>query len=91
MRISAATPRQPPPWRSSAKTPASPSQWLSESAFRDRKLTAILAADVVGYSGRMERNENGRMSSFLFEPEIARHHNRVFKLMGDEILPCRFM
>ena len=58
----------------------------------ERKLTTILAADVVGYSALMERDEAGtheRLSARrkeLFEPEIARHHGRVFKLMGDGLL-----
>ena len=58
----------------------------------DRKLTTILAADVVGYSALMEADEAGtheRLKSSrkeLFEPEIARHHGRVFKLMGDGML-----
>ncbi|MCX7304880.1 MAG: adenylate/guanylate cyclase domain-containing protein [Hyphomicrobiales bacterium] len=58
----------------------------------DRKLAAILAADVVGYSAMMERDEAGtheRLSSGrrdLFEPTIARHHGTIFKLMGDGML-----
>lgn len=58
----------------------------------DRKLTTILAADVVGYSALMERDEKGTYERLtagrkeLFEPEIARHHGRVFKLMGDGML-----
>lgn len=58
----------------------------------DRKLSAILAADVVGYSKHMERDEQGTYERLvagrkeLFEPEIARHHGRVFKLMGDGLL-----
>jgi TolB-like protein/class 3 adenylate cyclase len=58
----------------------------------DRKLAAILAADVVGYSTLMERDEKGtheRLTASrkeLFEPEIARHHGRIFKLMGDGML-----
>jgi TolB-like protein/class 3 adenylate cyclase/lipoprotein NlpI len=58
----------------------------------DRKLSAILAADVVGYSALMERDEAGTHERLkagrkeLFEPEIARHHGRVFKLMGDGLL-----
>jgi adenylate cyclase len=56
----------------------------------DRKLAAILCADVVGYStlmdeqGTFERLRAGRKE--LFEPEIARHHGRIFKLMGDGLL-----
>jgi adenylate cyclase len=58
----------------------------------DRKLAAILAADVVGYSTLMERDEGGTYERLkagrkeLFEPEIALHHGRIFKLMGDGLL-----
>jgi TolB-like protein/class 3 adenylate cyclase/tetratricopeptide (TPR) repeat protein len=58
----------------------------------ERKLTAILAADVVGYTRLMERDEAGtfeRLSSHrkdLFEPEIEKHHGHMFKLMGDGLL-----
>ncbi|WP_352962006.1 adenylate/guanylate cyclase domain-containing protein [Mesorhizobium sp. M1312] len=58
----------------------------------DRKLAAILAADVVGYSKMMETDEQGTFERLragrkeLFEPEIARHHGRIFKLMGDGLL-----
>ena len=58
----------------------------------DRKLAAILAADVVGYSALMEADEAGTFDRLragrkeLFEPEITRHHGRVFKLMGDGML-----
>jgi adenylate cyclase len=58
----------------------------------ERKLAAILAADVVGYAALMERDEKGTHERLmagrkeLFEPEIARHHGRIFKLMGDGLL-----
>ena len=58
----------------------------------DRKLAAILAADVVGYSTLMEQDELGTFERLragrkeLFEAEIARHHGRIFKLMGDGLL-----
>ncbi|CAN7635284.1 adenylate/guanylate cyclase domain-containing protein [Rhizobium sp. LjRoot98] len=58
----------------------------------ERKLSAILAADVVGYSSLMEKDESGTFDRLrkrrteLFEPEIALHHGRVFKLMGDGLL-----
>ena len=54
-----------------------------------RKLTAILSADVVGYSGLMEADETGTMErlkanrSTIFDPHVATHGGRVFKLMGD--------
>lgn len=58
----------------------------------ERRLSAILAADVVGYSALMEQDEAATFERLrtrrteLFEPEIARHHGRVFKLMGDGLL-----
>ena len=58
----------------------------------ERHLAAILAADVVGYSALMERDEAGTFARLkagrkeLFEPEIARHHGRIFKLIGDGLL-----
>jgi class 3 adenylate cyclase/TolB-like protein len=58
----------------------------------ERKLCAILAADVVGYSRLMERDEVDTFERLrahrkdLFEPEIAAHHGRIFKLTGDGLL-----
>jgi TolB-like protein/Tfp pilus assembly protein PilF len=60
--------------------------------FVERKLAAILAADVVGYSRLMAENEADTFDRLrahrkeLFEPEIAKHHGRIFKLMGDGLL-----
>jgi adenylate cyclase len=57
-----------------------------------RRLTAILSADVVGYSALMERDEAGTLQSLkanrahLFEPCVARHGGRIVKLMGDGAL-----
>ena len=58
----------------------------------ERKLSTILAADVVGYSRLMEMDEVSTLERLrehreeLFEPEIAKHHGRLFKLMGDGLL-----
>jgi class 3 adenylate cyclase/TolB-like protein len=58
----------------------------------ERRLAAILAADVAGYSRLMERNEAETFTRLrahrkdLFEPEIAKHNGRIFKLMGDGLL-----
>ena len=58
----------------------------------ERKLAAILAADVVGYSRLMAENEADTFDRLrahrteLFEPEIAKHGGRIFKLMGDGLL-----
>ncbi len=57
-----------------------------------RRLAAILAADVVGYARLMEQDEANTFARLrahrkeLFEPEIEKHHGRVFKLMGDGLL-----
>jgi len=58
----------------------------------ERRLSAIVAADVVGYSRLMERDEADIFERLRvlrkehFEPEIERHHGRIFKLMGDGLL-----
>jgi class 3 adenylate cyclase/TolB-like protein len=58
----------------------------------ERKLAAIMAADVVGYSRLMEQDEAGTFERLrahrkqLFEPEIEKHHGHIFKLMGDGLL-----
>jgi len=58
----------------------------------ERKLVAILAVDVVGYSALMERDEAGTFDRLkagrkeLFEPEIRKRHGRIFKLLGDGML-----
>jgi class 3 adenylate cyclase len=57
-----------------------------------RKLAAILALDVVGYSSLMEADEAGTFARVkaleeqLFEPQILKHRGCVFKLMGDGLL-----
>jgi adenylate cyclase len=57
-----------------------------------RKLTAILSADVVDYSGLMEVDEAGtlerlkRNRSRVFDPCVAEHGGRLVKLMGDGAL-----
>jgi adenylate cyclase len=57
-----------------------------------RRLAAILAADVVGYSRLMAADEAGTLARLkalrtkFIEPKIAEHHGRVVKLMGDGAL-----
>jgi len=57
-----------------------------------RRLAAILAADVVGYSRLMERDESGTLARLkalrreIIDPGIARHAGRIVKLMGDGAL-----
>ncbi len=58
----------------------------------DRKLAAVLAADIVGYSALMDRDEAGTFSRVkkviadIIAPTIAGHHGRIIKLMGDGVL-----
>src|SRR3954452_3176937 len=58
----------------------------------ERRLAAILAADVVGYSALMERNEDRTLARLkahrreFIEPLIAEYQGRVVKLMGDGAL-----
>ncbi len=58
----------------------------------DRRLAAVLAADVVGYSRLIERDEQGTLEYLkvlrkgTIEPILARHEGRIVKLMGDGAL-----
>jgi adenylate cyclase len=58
----------------------------------ERKLAAILAADVVGYSRLMGTNEEGtlvRLKSVhreVFAPKTEEHHGHIVKTTGDGIL-----
>ena len=57
-----------------------------------RRLAAILAADVVGYSRLMAENETATLNALkvmraeLIDPTIAEHRGRIVKLMGDGTL-----
>ncbi len=58
----------------------------------ERRLAAILAADVVGYSRLMAADEAGTHANLkalrreLIDPATAAHHGRTVKLMGDGAL-----
>ena len=58
----------------------------------ERRLAAILAADVVGYSRLMELDEAGTLDALtsrrrnILTPLLAGHHGRIVKLMGDGVL-----
>ena len=57
-----------------------------------RRLAAILAADVVGYSALMQRAEEATYAEFerlkleLIEPSLSRHDGRLIKTTGDGAL-----
>ena len=55
----------------------------------ERRLAAILAADVVGYSRQMGADEAGTLAALkrhreiIFNPAVAAHNGRIVKLIGD--------
>ena len=64
---------------------------MSEQA-PQRRLVAILAADVVGYSRLMEADEACTLATLkarrrdILQPLLAKHNGRIVKVMGDGIL-----
>lgn len=58
----------------------------------ERRLAAIFAADMVGYSRLMESDEEGILArqklhrKELIDPEIARNRGRIVKTTGDGML-----
>jgi class 3 adenylate cyclase len=58
----------------------------------ERRLAAILFADVVGYSALMGRDEAGTLARFnahqhdLITPKIHEHRGRLIKMVGDGLL-----
>jgi adenylate cyclase len=58
----------------------------------NRRLAAILAADVAGYSRLMGRDEEGTLARLkalrreLIDPSLAQHRGRIVKTAGDSIL-----
>jgi TolB-like protein/class 3 adenylate cyclase len=57
-----------------------------------RRLAAVLAADVVGYSRLMQRDEVGTLAALktrrseILQPLVSRYRGRIVKLMGDGAL-----
>src|SRR6266436_9092525 len=58
----------------------------------ERRLAAILAADVAGYSRLIEADEEGTLGRLkvlraeVIDPRIAHHHGRIVKTTGDGLL-----
>jgi adenylate cyclase len=58
----------------------------------ERRLAAILAADVAGYSRLIGADEEGMLSRLkalraeVIDPKIAEHHGRIVKTAGDGLL-----
>lgn len=63
-----------------------------EQAGVERKLAAIVSADVVGFGKLMRADETGTLATLneqraeTVDPEIARHHGRIVKTSGDGLL-----
>ena len=63
-------------------------------AREQRKLAAIVAADVVGYSRLMGRDESGTLArlrknrSERLDPILTKYGGRLVKLTGDVLLVC---
>ena len=58
----------------------------------ERRLAAILVADVVGYSRLMQADEEGTLSRLeeigasIIDPRVAAHRGHIFRTMGDGLL-----
>src|SRR5262245_38956661 len=58
----------------------------------ERRLTAIMVADVVGYSRLVESDEAETLAAIkhlrdiLLKPQLVQHRGRIVKLMGDGII-----
>ena len=58
----------------------------------ERRLAAILATDVVGYSRIIRAVEEGTLTALkalrsdIIDLKIAEHHGRIVKLMGEGML-----
>src|SRR5579863_884054 len=72
---------------------AKPSKHVGSSAMAaTRRLAAILAADVAGYSRLMGEDEEGTLTALktiwreLSDPKIKEHRGRIVKTTGDGLL-----
>jgi class 3 adenylate cyclase len=58
----------------------------------ERRLAAILVADVVGYSRLMQADEEGTLATLqeigakIINPKVDAHRGRIFRTMGDGLL-----
>ena len=65
---------------------------MVEAAPAQRKLAAILAADIAGYSRLMGADEEGTLERLkalrreLIDPKIAEYKGRIVKTTGDGML-----
>jgi len=66
--------------------------FLMAEARVQRRLAAILAADITGFSRLMGHDEEGTLAALkacrreLIDPKVAEHHGRIVKTTGDGAL-----
>jgi class 3 adenylate cyclase len=66
---------------------------MPDQTLVQRRLAAILAADVVGFSKLIGEDEAGTLAALreirqgIVNPVVAEHGGRIFKLMGDGPAP----
>src|SRR4029453_3498646 len=69
-----------------------PAKPLAYGTYMERRLAAILAADVVGYSRLMEQDEASTLAALrdrrksIVVPLVALHKGRIIKFMGGGVL-----
>jgi adenylate cyclase len=65
---------------------------MRDARIVERRLAAILAADVAGYSRLIERDEAGTLAALkdrqkrILDPLVRQHRGRIVKLMGDGVI-----
>src|SRR5262249_2766046 len=71
---------------------ASPREAAMTTSLPERRLAAVLAADIVGYSRLIEADEADTLAAIkhlhlaVIEPLLAEHRGRIVKLIGDGII-----
>src|SRR5688572_4226196 len=66
--------------------------FMRDARIVERRLAAILAADVAGYSRLIERDEAGTLAALrdrqkrILDPLVRQHRGRIVKLMGDGVI-----
>ena len=81
-----------PPTVNSIRIPTWAGVYYGRTARVERRLAAILAADVAGYSRLMGADEEGTLAALkacrreLIDPKIAEHRGRMVKTTGDGAL-----
>src|SRR5690242_5579312 len=82
--------QEPPILSLLADTPKASDLMANERV--QRRLAAVLAADVVGFSRLMHEDEAGTLAALkqrrksVLEPLVAEHSGRIVKVMGDGVL-----